>query len=171
MMRAALLAAALLTVSASATASPVVDCQLAALYLTRHAEKAAGSTDPDVPLSDAGKLTAEALTAWFAGRELDAIYTTHLRRTQQTAAPLAAARDLDIRVLPASDSARLVARLKSAHCGERVLVVGHSNTVPEIAAAFGAEAFEIGESEFGWIYSKTLADPAWKRERFAPATP
>ncbi len=171
MIRTALLAAILLTVSASATALSVVDCQLAALYLVRHAEKATDSTDPDVPLSDAGKVTANALTAWFAERELDAIYTTHLRRTQQTAAPLAAARDLDIRVLPASDSARLLARLKTAHCGERVLVVGHSNTVPEIAAAFGAEAFEIGESEFGWIYSRTLADPTWKRERFVSAAP
>ena len=71
--------------------------------------------------------------AWAEGRPIDAVYATHLRRTQLTAAPLAAARDLDLRVLPAGDTARLLARLRAAHCGGEVLVVGHSNTVPELA--------------------------------------
>ena len=140
-------------------------CQPAALYLVRHAEKVPDSKDPDVELSDQGRATAQALVAYFARRPLDAIYTTHLRRTQQTALPTASALDLDLRVLPAADTDRLLARLRKA-CGQRVLVVGHSNTVPAIAAAFGHEAFEIGESEFGTVWGFDGA--SWVSERFVP---
>lgn len=127
-------------------------CAAAQVYLARHAEKATSADDPDVVLSEAGQRRAAALAAWFDGRPLDAIYATHLRRTQHTAAPLAAARDLEIRVLPAGDTRKLAARLRERHCGERVLVIGHSNTVPELVAALGGEAPVIGEHDFGRIY-------------------
>ena len=54
--------------------------------------------------------------------------------------PVAVANKVDLRVLPADDISTLLERLEHA-CGEDVLVVGHSNTVPEIAAAFGAKPF------------------------------
>ena len=75
----------------------------------------------------------------------------------------------ELRVLPAGDTARLLARLRRAHCGEQVLVVGHSNTVPEVAQAFGGAPFEIGETEYGRIY--TLRPPAaqLQRETFGQA--
>ena len=154
--------ALLLAVAAPAVATSV--CEPAALHLVRHAEKATGA-DPDVVLSDAGRATAQALAAWFATRPLDAAYATHLRWTQQTALPTAAARDLDLRVLPAGDTDRPVARLKQA-CGQHVLVVGHSNTVPAIAAAFGHPPFEIAETEFGTVWTRTGG--AWAAERFVP---
>ena len=142
-------------------------CAAAEVYLVRHAEKATSAADdPDVVLSDAGARRATALAAWFTGREVDAIYATHLRRTQHTAAPLAAAHDLEIRVLPADGSEGLVARLHERHCGEHVVVVGHSNTVPEIAAALGAEAPVIGEKDFGTIYVLTPGHPGLRPESF-----
>ena len=152
---------------APAAARSVAECELGALYVVRHAEKATGA-DPDVELSEMGKATAQALAGFFKDRGLDAIYTTHLRRTMQTALPLAAARDLDVRVLPAGDTARLLQRLKTAHCGQHVLVVGHSNTVPEIAAALGAETFEIAETEFGTVWFKPQAGAPWQHEKFVP---
>lgn len=149
-----------------AGARAVAPCEPAALYLVRHAEKIADSKDPDVELSDQGKATAQALAAFFRERGLDAIYATHLRRTQQTALPLATARGLELRVLPAGDTERLVAHLHQA-CGQHVLVVGHSNTVPAIAQAFGAEAFEIGEAQFGTVWMRETGG-AWRSESFVP---
>lgn len=147
----------------AAGGAQAADCAPATLHLLRHAEKAAVADDPDPPLSPAGQARAAALVTWAEGRPIDAIYATQLRRTQQTAAPLAAARDLELRVLPAADDARLLARLRGAHCGQHVLVVGHSNTVPALAQAFGAQAFAIAEHEFGTVF--TLRPPAGAVER------
>jgi phosphohistidine phosphatase SixA len=152
-------------VATGAAAAPV--CEPAAIHLVRHAEKAAAvAGDADVTLSEVGQRRAAALAAQFDGRPLDAIYATHLRRTQHTAAPLAAARGLEIRVLPAADTAALVARLRERHCGEHVLAVGHSNTVPEIAAALGVAAPVIGEDDFGVIYRLETGSGALQQETF-----
>ena len=73
------------------------------IYLVRHGESA--STDlsrpfplvdgrGDPPLSDLGHAQAEAVAQRLGGVELEAIYVTQLRRTSQTAAPLAAATGL-----------------------------------------------------------------------------
>jgi broad specificity phosphatase PhoE len=167
MMRIALGIALLAGAIAPATARAMPDCEPGALYVVRHAEKATGA-DPDVELSAQGKATAQALAGFFEERGLDAIYTTHLRRTMQTAMPVAIARDLELRVLPAGDTPRLLQRLKTAHCGQHVLVVGHSNTVPEIAAAMGAETFEIAEDEFGTVWFKPQPGAAWQHEDFVP---
>lgn len=146
-------------------------CPPAAVHLMRHAEKAVSAdadvVDPDPGLSEVGKASAAALTAWFDGKPLDAIYATHLRRTQQSALPLSAARDLDLRVLPAADTTRLLQRLRERHCGQRVLVVGHSNTVPEIAIGLGAEPFAIEESEYGRVYTVVPESGAMQRDDYA----
>lgn len=162
-LRAALLAS-LLALASSAGAAPA--CEPGALYVVRHAEKAAAGADPDVELSEQGRATASALVAWFNTHPVDRVYATHLRRTQQTAMPVAAANQLDLRVLPAADTARLIEHVQHA-CGENVLVVGHSNTVPEIAAAFGAAPFAIAEDEFGTVWWREAAGRPWQSAKFA----
>lgn len=168
MIRALGVAALLLVVVQQSAASE--RCAATAVHLMRHAEKAAVA-DPDPELSDAGQRRAAGLVAWFDGKPLAAIYSTHLRRTQQTALPLSSARDLDLRVLPASDTVRLLERLRSRHCNEHVLVVGHSNTVPEIAVALGAEPFVIEDSEYGWVYTWRRGVARVARERYGEAAP
>ena len=157
-------AATLLLAALALPASAAPPCEPDALYVVRHAQKAAGA-DPDVELSEAGRATASALVAWFNTRNLDRVYATHLRRTQQTAMPVAQAARLDLRVLPAGDTATLIEHVQHA-CGEAVLVVGHSNTVPEIAGAFGAAPFAIDESQFGTVWFRE--DGVWKSEAFVP---
>jgi phosphohistidine phosphatase SixA len=129
------------------------------VYLVRHADKAPGQGDPDVQLSDAGRARAMALAEAFSSHRLDAIYATHLRRTQQTVAPLAERLDLDLHVLPASATDRLVARLTTRHCGAAVLVAGHSNTLPEIMKGLGvASAPAIADAEYGVVYAVERGD-------------
>ncbi len=129
-------------------------CAPQVVWLVRHAEKAPELGDSDVTLSDVGRAHADVLAESFASRQVDAIYATHLRRTQQTVAPLAGRKDLPINVLPASATDRLVARLRRHHCGARVMVAGHSNTVPEIMAALGVrEPPAIPDGQYGVVYA------------------
>jgi len=69
------------------------------LLLIRHAlpirvEDAGGPADP--PLAEAGHRQARALADWLAPEPLDRLYVSPLTRAQETAAPLSAARGLDV---------------------------------------------------------------------------
>lgn len=55
---------------------------------------AAGPADP--PLRDRGHWQAERLAEWLADETIDAIVSSPMRRARQTAAPLAAARRIDV---------------------------------------------------------------------------
>src|SRR4051794_36756058 len=68
------------------------------LLLIRHGlpirvEDADGPANP--PLSVTGVAQADALAAWLAPLGVDALYTSPLRRAQETAAPLGAALGLE----------------------------------------------------------------------------
>lgn len=106
--------------------------------LVRHAEKAAD--DPRDPgLTDAGKARAARLAASLADAPLRAVYATAYRRTRDTAGPAAAAHGLQVLIQDAREpAADFAARLRAAHGAGTVLVVGHSNTVPAVAAALCA---------------------------------
>lgn len=103
--------------------------------LVRHAEKVAdGSKDP--PLTAAGEQRAQALSRRLASMRLSAVYATGFQRTQQTAAPTARAHGLDVITYDAKQPApQLAAQLRRDHTRGTVLVVGHSNTIPDIATA------------------------------------
>lgn len=105
-----------------------------AIYVVRHLNTPAGERDPD--LLPEGRRTAEALAAWFPRGELPrAIYVSDFKRTRQTAAPLAARLHLTPIVYDPADTPTLVARIR-AEPGV-VLIVGHSNTVPDIVEQLG----------------------------------
>ena len=65
------------------------------------------------------------------------IYATQAKRTVETAAPLAKALGLEIRIHSYEDTDGLIHRLRSEHGGDRVLVVGHWSTIPPILKALG----------------------------------
>ena len=106
-----------------------------AVFVVRHAERA--DTSADSVLSPAGEARAARLLDVLKDAGITHIYTTNLRRTVQTAAPLAAALKLTPATLPASDTDALVARVRAAPLTGRILIVGHSNTVPEILKRLG----------------------------------
>lgn len=130
------------------------------IVLVRHAEKELVTID-DPPLSEAGERRAERLAQMFGdvrgpGR-IEGIYVTATRRAQQTAMPLAMRLGMKTTVLPASvDVGTEVARVLSEHRGGRVLIVGHSNTVPQIVQKLSGETVPaIGEDEYDNIYVVT----------------
>lgn len=141
-MRPSLLAPALLALLAGAPATQVVLAQSApaatTIILVRHAEKeATPATDP--PLTSAGNARANALVELAKDAGVNAIVSTEYMRTRSTAAPLAAMLGLTTEIIGARNSARVTAdSILAKHRGHTVVLVGHSNTVPGLVAAFGA---------------------------------
>jgi broad specificity phosphatase PhoE len=110
------------------------------IVLVRHAEKGAEPA-ADPPLTAGGAARAQVLVDAVRGMPVTAIVSTDFVRTRSTAAPLAARLGLTPEIVDARlrDHARLVAEgILARHRGETVVVVGHSNTVPDIVAALGA---------------------------------
>lgn len=76
----------------------------------------------------------------------DAVYATPYRRTQQTAASLAKASGIEVVVVPIGEGGvpgyvdDVVARVQALPRGSVAVVVGHSNTTPQVAGAFSGEA-------------------------------
>jgi phosphohistidine phosphatase SixA len=128
-------------------------CNLAAaqqsvstVFLVRHAEKSAGSTDPS--LSPAGLKRADCLANTLKDAGIKNIYVTEAKRTQQTADPLAKRLKVKPTIMKAEDSANLVRNLLYMGHGN-TLVVGHSDTLPVIAARMKAGTVApIGENEY-----------------------
>lgn len=106
------------------------------IFLVRHAEKVKPFEGDDPPLTPAGGARAEALAHVLSSVRLDRIYSTAYRRNQETARPTATAQRRKIETYEGKDSAALVAQLKALG-DAKVLVVGHSNTVPEILGLLG----------------------------------
>jgi len=117
------------------------------IILVRHAERA-GEMANDPALTEKGRQRAEVLSRMLGNSRVDAIYTSEARRTQQTAEPLAEALRKKPIVIPGKDITVLVDRLKQIGPDEVVLVVGHSNTLPEIVSKLGGSTQPIGENEF-----------------------
>lgn len=99
----------------------------------RHAERASES-DSDSPLSKEGHDRAARLVAVLQDAGITAIYTSKLQRTIQTAAPLAKVLGLTPAALT---DAELATTLKGLAASARVLVVGHSNTIPKTVSGLG----------------------------------
>src|SRR5918993_1093182 len=69
------------------------------VYVIRHAEKAS-ETESDPNLSARGSERADSLAAQLRDSGVNVIITSHLRRTIQTAEPLARVRNIRLTVIP-----------------------------------------------------------------------
>ncbi|HEX6973250.1 MAG TPA: phosphoglycerate mutase family protein [Vicinamibacterales bacterium] len=145
----------LLTSAAAAAAQSTV-------FVVRHAERADGGTtspmmgnDPD--LSDAGRARAQALAAVLRDAGITAIFATEFKRTQQTAAPLAKALGISVTTVSAKEPGALIAKIKAA--SGNVLVVGHSNSVPDVVTGLGVTPpVTIGDAEYDNLFVVRLGD-------------
>lgn len=148
------------------------------VLLVRHAEKAAEPAS-DPPLTAAGAERARALAAALSDAGVTAVITTELRRTRDTAAPLAEKLRLkpevvSVRSRDVDQHVQEVAKAVRQHPGGVVLVVGHSNTVPRIVAALGGPRLtDICDSVYDNLF--VLASEAGKirlvRSHYGMATP
>lgn len=119
------------------------------IYLVRHAEKGSVGTDPD--LTPQGRERARNIAAILGKAGITAIFSTPTSRTQQTAAPLAQCTGLKVQLYDPFAPLALVDEVKATRGA--VLVVGHTNTLPELVRLFGgAPGLDIGEDEYERLY-------------------
>ena len=124
----------------------------------RHAERQPTGTDPG--LSPAGKRRAQLLATMFEQSGVASIFTSRFKRTKETAAPLAATLGLTPRVI---DENAATAKTQILGAGAVVLVVGHSDTVPELIGELGGPSdLEIDDAEFDRMFVLTV-NPAGDR--------
>lgn len=156
------LSIALVSMAPQVAALQSADSQAAPIFVVRHAERAdggapsmggtgsmTGSSDP--PLSAEGAQRAERLASMLRDAGITRVFATEFARTRQTAEPLAKRASVAVTVVPAKDLAGLVEQLSAA--GGAALVVGHSNTVPEILKALGLEEpIRIADAEYDNLF-------------------
>ena len=141
-------------VAGTAPAQPPV------IFLVRHAERAAvsGHVPSDTGLSREGKERAKDLARALKDTQITAIYTTEYQRTRETAEPLAQSLGIRPEVVQSGDFRTLIAKLKALH--GNTLVVGHSNTVPQIINELGVTSrVTVAETEHDNLFVVVLDQP------------
>jgi broad specificity phosphatase PhoE len=129
------------------------------VIVIRHAEREPGA-GADPPLSATGQARAALLARMFGdpgpGR-IGAIYVTPPLRNRMTAAPLATALGVTPSIA-AGDPRELAHRVLREQPGRRVLIVGHSDTVPQIVAVLsGVDGIPaMRETQYGIMYIVTV---------------
>lgn len=121
------------------------------LIFIRHAER-----DASDRLSQAGKRRADLLRKMFGTTTIRSIFTSEFVRTKQTAAPVAQA----LGIAPVEISTDIeAAKRQLLAAATPILVVGHSNTVPDLIAALGGPAdIQIEEHEFDRMFAVSVVD-------------
>jgi broad specificity phosphatase PhoE len=133
------------------------------VVVVRHAEK--NTDDPrDPSLSATGEERAKALSSVLRDAGISDVYVTQYKRTRQTAEPLAQQSGISIveRPINAANAATyahdLTQEILAKSAGKGVLIVGHSNTVPDIVKALsGAAIPAITDSEYDHIFVVVLS--------------
>jgi broad specificity phosphatase PhoE len=139
-----------------------------AVFVVRHAERLDASSDS--PLSSEGNARAAGLAAQLRDARITSIFVTQFARTADTAKPLADRLGLALQRVPAAQTPDLIARLRALGPDARVLVVGHSDTVPKILNALGStQLVTIGSDEYDNLFvvlPRAAAAPTVLRLRY-----
>lgn len=106
------------------------------IVLVRHAEKASGE-DPE--LTECGSARASNLAKLLDRFNFSLALASDYRRTRQTANEIVKHMDVPIEIYDAGDLVSLAERL-NVDKERDVLVVGHSNTTPELAELLTGES-------------------------------
>ena len=119
------------------------------IYLVRHAEKQ-HSKDKNPTLTELGHQRANNIANMLKKNDISHIYSTDYHRTQQTAKPLSDLIKVAITSYDPRDLPAFAQQLKTIQ--GNILVVGHSNTTPELVSLLGGQSTPIDESEYDRLY-------------------
>jgi 2,3-bisphosphoglycerate-dependent phosphoglycerate mutase len=126
--------------------------------LVRHAETTGSGSNPN--LSGDGQARATRLSQMLEKVNLDAIYSTNFNRTMQTAQPSSVAKGISITTYDPFAADALIDQVLLSFPKGAVLVVGHSNTIPDMLNQMvGADMFPaLGESEYDNLFVVHVSD-------------
>jgi phosphohistidine phosphatase SixA len=137
------------------------------VFLIRHAERA-DEPRQDPPLTEKGVARSEALARLLSTAGIKAIYTSQFARTKLTAEPLAkqlgvASAPISLKLSPSNPRAIAEESTKEtvdkilSHAGGSVLVVGHSNSIPDVIKMLGGDVVPtIDEKKFDDLFVVTV---------------
>jgi len=111
------------------------DSESITLFIVRHAEKVDNSDDP--PLSTVGAQRAKKLARILADVPMDMAASTNYLRTTQTANPFVTeafqkGSKCEIAVYNPTDLPFFFGDIHEKRMGQKILVIGHSNSVPPL---------------------------------------
>ena len=99
------------------------------LFILRHTEKQEPDAE-DPQLSEQGIKRAQYWARVLQDVQFDAVYTTNFKRNIQTANLVTAGRDVELKIYyPMSFD---VKQFLQQEQGKRILIIGHSNTIPDM---------------------------------------
>ena len=146
---------------------PQDDFKPVTVYLIRHAERA-DEPRQDPPLNEKGNLRSQELARVLADANLKGIITSQFLRTKQTAEPLSKKLNVPVTSISLSlnpSNPRQIAEQSTAevtnkilsHGGGSVLVIGHSNSIPDVIKMLGGDAVPvIDEKKFDDLFVVTV---------------
>ncbi|GAA0877823.1 phosphoglycerate mutase family protein [Algoriphagus jejuensis] len=126
------------------------------IYIVRHAEKQLEGSDPE--LLYVGGVRAKKLSQILENQGIEHVFSTDYKRTRLTVEPTATAAGVEIQSYDPRNHDPLVEQLRSLE--GNILVVGHSNTVSQLANYFvgeGEKFADLTDLEYDYIYIVTLA--------------
>tara|TARA_Y100000768_G_scaffold375202_1_gene345769 strand:- start:3729 stop:4214 length:486 start_codon:yes stop_codon:yes gene_type:complete len=104
--------------------------QCSTFYLIRHAEKVrTDKSDKDPKLNEYGMLRAIKWQEYFSDKNISKIYSTNYKRTLETVKPIQESSDIIPIIYSPSDID--YKNFIMSNKTEVVLIVGHSNTIPD----------------------------------------
>ena len=146
---------------------PQDDFKPITVYLVRHAERA-DEPRQDPSLNEKGNARAQELARVLANANIKAIISSQYLRTKQTAEPLAKKLSLPVtsitlnvtpsnpRVVTDQSTAEVTNKILS-HPGESVLVIGHTNSVPDVIKMLGGDTVPVmDETVFDDLFVVTV---------------
>ena len=120
------------------------------LYLVRHSEKRSDD-GKDPGLTDAGRYRSEQLASWLHDRGIKTIWSSDYQRSRGTAKPLLSKLGLELTLYDPRDLPALASKLLENH--KNALVVGHSNTTPDLTRLLcQCVVSDMEESEYDLLY-------------------
>lgn len=132
--------------------------EVSTYYFVRHAEKDRTDAKEQNPhLNANGLKRAENWSKILGNIKFDAVYSTNYLRTVETGQPTADKNNLKIKIYEPHSQKDIDTILKDTK-GKTVLIVGHSNTIPDfVNAVIGQKKYEeIDDSNNGNLYIVTF---------------
>ena len=151
----------------------VAACGVNRYYIVRHADR----FEAEDSLTASGMARAGLLRDLLQNKHLTKIYSTDTRRTRRTATPISETLHLPVTIYSSDTLQQFVEHLKKLK-GKNVLIVGHSNTVDDIANMLCGAQVVKGDLSFTeydnifFVQRKTGSHPSpiFKSIQYGPTT-
>ena len=145
-----------MTITDTVTLTEMIHDTATTFLLVRHAETTGSGSDPN--LSTEGQERTQELIRLLRNVTLDGVYSTNFNRTRQTAEPVAIDQGLTVQTYSPFSLNPFVDGILVDHYGKTILVVGHSNTTPDLLNVLtGGNNFQdLPETQYDNFYLVTV---------------